>query len=54
MNGKADVDNLAKLVLDSLTGRAFADDTQVVRLLAVKKYATGHGEGYTKVRLVLQ
>lgn len=34
-----DVDNIAKVVLDALKGRLFGDDSQIVRLLLVKKEA---------------
>lgn len=35
---KPDVDNVAKLVLDGLQGKAFYDDYQVVDLRIIKKY----------------
>jgi len=35
----ADIDNLAKLVLDALNGIIWEDDKQIVKLLAEKKYA---------------
>lgn len=38
---KPDVDKLARAVLDALTGVAFRDDSQVVRLEATKRYV-GH------------
>ncbi len=34
-----DVDNIAKVVLDALKGCLFGDDSQIVRLLLVKKEA---------------
>ncbi len=37
----ADVDNLAKQVLDALNGIAFDDDVQVVSLACSKHYVTG-------------
>jgi len=37
--GKPDLDNVAKAVLDALNGVAYADDTQVVRLLVQKQYS---------------
>ncbi len=37
--GKPDLDNVAKGVLDALNGVAYADDTQVVRLLVQKQYS---------------
>ena len=41
--GRQDVDNLAKLVLDALQPGWFADDRQVVDLRAVKRYAPEPG-----------
>lgn len=35
---KPDIDNVAKIILDSLNGVAFKDDTQVVKLSLMKKY----------------
>ncbi len=35
---KPDIDNVAKIILDSLNGVAFKDDTQVVKLSMTKKY----------------
>lgn len=36
-----DVDNLAKGVMDALSGVAYDDDSQVVRLVAEKRYGVG-------------
>lgn len=36
---KPDIDNIAKVILDSLNDIAYHDDTQVVSLCVVKKYA---------------
>ena len=36
---RQDLDNIAKVVLDALKGRLFGDDSQIVRLLLVKKEA---------------
>lgn len=36
---KPDVDNLAKAVMDSLTGVAWCDDSQVVKVSIFKEYA---------------
>jgi Holliday junction resolvase RusA-like endonuclease len=36
-----DVDNMLKLILDGLNGVAWADDWQVVRVVADKLYAPG-------------
>ena len=35
---KPDIDNLAKLVLDSFNNRFFLDDSQVVELSCLKRY----------------
>lgn len=45
---RADIDNCAKAVLDSLTGIAWEDDSQVSRLVVEKSYGT---EGRTTVRI---
>ena len=45
---RPDVDNAAKAVLDSLNGIAWADDSQVSRLLVEKSYGK---EGRTTVRI---
>ena len=37
---RPDVDKLARAALDGMTGAAFADDSQVVRLTATKEYGT--------------
>ena len=37
---RADTDNLAKGIMDALTGTAYADDQQVDRLHAKKEFAT--------------
>ena len=39
MTARPDVDKLARAVLDALTGIAFKDDSQVVRLSATKRRA---------------
>lgn len=36
--GKPDIDNVVKAIMDALTGVAWADDAQVVRLDASKRY----------------
>jgi crossover junction endodeoxyribonuclease RusA len=52
---RPDVDKLARAVLDGLTGSAFADDAQVVKLEAVKKYGEAGAritiEGYRETRV---
>lgn len=40
---RADTDNLAKGIMDALTGTAYADDQQVDRLHATKKFAPKAG-----------
>ncbi|MDQ0150590.1 RusA family crossover junction endodeoxyribonuclease [Eubacterium multiforme] len=35
---KPDVDNIAKIILDSLNGIAYKDDSQIVNLTVIKKY----------------
>ena len=37
--GKPDLDNVAKAVLDALNGVIYADDKQVIRLVAEKEYS---------------
>lgn len=46
-----DVDKLARAALDALTGVAFRDDAQVVRLVVEKDWADGRGPG---VEVVVQ
>lgn len=48
---KPDVDNLAKLALDAMTGTFFADDSQVVALRASKRWADVHEAPATLVRV---
>lgn len=40
---RPDIDKLARAVLDGLTGVAYEDDQQVVKLTAVKEYGTNQG-----------
>lgn len=48
----ADVDNLAKFLLDSLNGVLYNDDGQVVKLVAEKSFSNTHGgNGYTSVSI---
>lgn len=50
MSKKPDIDKLARAVLDALTGEAYADDEQVVHLIATKHWSDTFGEsGWTKV-----
>lgn len=49
-----DVDNLAKFVMDALSGLVYHDDRQVVLLVAQKKRDNvGHCMGHTTVRVSL-
>ena len=42
---KPDIDNLIKSVLDALNGIAYSDDSQIIKVTAVKRYAeTGSTE----------
>lgn len=36
---KPDCDNIAKIILDSLNGLAYKDDSQIAELLVIKKYS---------------
>lgn len=36
---KPDMDNIAKIILDSLNGIAYHDDSQIVRLVVEKRYS---------------
>ena len=47
---KPDADNIAKIVLDSLNGIAYKDDSQVVELIVNKSYSK-RGQPYVFVRL---
>ena len=47
---KPDADNIAKIILDSLNGIAYKDDSQIVNLTVVKKYT----DGAEKVMLELE
>jgi Holliday junction resolvase RusA-like endonuclease len=38
---RVDLDNLVKFVFDALNGHAWADDSQVVRLVATKEFHAG-------------
>lgn len=46
---RLDIDNLIKMVLDSLNGYAYYDDKQVVAIRACKEYADIDGEESTHV-----
>ncbi len=47
---KPDTDNIAKIILDSLNGIAYKDDSQVVEL-TVNKFYSKRGQPYVFVRL---
>lgn len=47
---KPDADNIAKIILDSLNGIAYKDDSQIVNLTVIKKYT----DGAEKVMLELE
>ncbi|WP_077391678.1 RusA family crossover junction endodeoxyribonuclease [Mobilibacterium timonense] len=49
---RPDLDNLVKLVLDALNGVAYADDSQIVRIHAFKKYSGAYPDGATIVDIV--
>ena len=49
--GKPDLDNVVKLVLDALNGVAYDDDTQVVRVVVIKKNRTRRDGDRTTVRV---
>ena len=49
--GKADVDNLAKLVFDALNGIAYDDDKQIAYIQAHKRWAYGDDAGGTNIEL---
>lgn len=42
---KPDGDNIAKIILDSLNGIAFKDDSQIVELTILKRYTEGLESG---------
>lgn len=48
---RPDLDNLVKLVLDALNGVAYADDSQIVRVHAFKKYSGEYPDGATIVTI---
>lgn len=50
-DGKPDIDNLTKSVLDALSGIIFKDDGQVFGLRASKWYAAGDETAHTKVTI---
>ena len=47
---RKDTDNMLKLILDALNRKAFADDDQIVRIDAVKRYTTP-GKARTVVKI---
>jgi Holliday junction resolvase RusA-like endonuclease len=48
---KPDLDNLAKAVLDSLSGIAWVDDSQICVLQLCKRIASGGEQSHTRVRV---
>lgn len=46
---RPDIDNVVKAVFDALNGRAYTDDSQIVRLIAVKQYGP-HASTAVKLR----
>jgi Holliday junction resolvase RusA-like endonuclease len=48
-----DLDNMCKLVQDALNGKAFADDSQIVRLTCLKVFTTSDkARSYVKLQVV--
>jgi Holliday junction resolvase RusA-like endonuclease len=43
--GKADIDNLQKLVFDALNGIAYDDDKQIAFVTACKRWIGGEADG---------
>ena len=48
---RPDVDNVAKLILDALNGRAYIDDSQIVSLTVSKRYAGEGEDAHTEVSI---
>ena len=46
-----DVDNIAKSILDALSGVAYADDKQVVTLSVHRRYCAGNTEPRVRIRV---
>lgn len=44
INKKPDIDNIIKIILDSLNGLAYADDKQITKIEASKSYTLGDPE----------
>lgn len=44
VNKKPDIDNIIKIILDSLNGLAYADDKQITKIEAIKSYTLGESE----------
>lgn len=44
VNKKPDIDNIIKIILDSLNGLAYADDKQITKIEASKSYTLGDPE----------
>ena len=43
---KADIDNYCKSILDCMNKKLWVDDTQIVKIYAVKQWATKEEDGY--------
>ena len=43
---KADIDNYCKAILDCMNKKLWVDDTQIVKIYAVKQWATKEEDGY--------
>jgi len=43
---RGDVDNYAKAILDSLNGKLWVDDSQIIQLYVTKSYAEKGSDGY--------
>ena len=48
---KPDIDNTAKCVMDALNGKAYADDSQVTTLRAMKEPQTRIEQPYTEIKI---
>ncbi len=52
---KPDIDKLCRAAIDAMTGIVFKDDSQVIGLQAIKRYADGQGDfGRARVEIIIQ